>query len=154
MFPWIDFIGVSMDKHVYQLLKLSSSGVASPKFWEGLNILTLSQQQYLDWYTTSRNTKQQNMLEVWGAWPLWPSWLRLCCHPPTFIMKNSKFAVGFREISKMDSAFIILQCFKLAHFCIQSAHEWRAWINQQIFNRKSILRNTTHRPTFCIVCII
>ena len=33
----------------------------------------------------------------------------------------------------------------------QSPRRWRVWINQHIFNRKSISRNTTHivNPTFC-----
>jgi len=34
------------------------------KIWEGLNILTSSEQQYLAWDTASQRTKQQDELEI------------------------------------------------------------------------------------------
>jgi len=34
-------------------------------------------------------------------------------------IKSSRFAVTFRGISQMDSAFFFLRWFKLAHICIQ-----------------------------------
>ena len=45
----------------------SVSDAASPKFWEGSNILTLSEQQYLVLDTASWSTKQQDMLEILGG---------------------------------------------------------------------------------------
>jgi len=49
----------------------TSSGVARPKFWEGPNILTLNEQQYLVWecllmYKTTRHARKL------GVWPLFP----------------------------------------------------------------------------------
>jgi len=41
---------------------IHNSSVA--KIWEGLNILTLSEQQYLVWDTASQRTKQQDKLEI------------------------------------------------------------------------------------------
>jgi len=35
---------------------------------------------------------------------------------------------------------------------LKSPHRQRAWINQQIFNRKSISRNSTHLRWRCIRC--
>jgi len=35
--------------------------------WEGSNILTLSEQQYLVWHTVSQSTKRQDMLEISGG---------------------------------------------------------------------------------------
>ena len=34
-------------------------------------------------------------------------------------IKSSRFSIGFRGISRLDSAFIIFPWFKLAHICIQ-----------------------------------
>jgi len=42
----------------------TESSLASPKFWEGPNILTLCEQQYFVWVTASHSTKRQNMLEL------------------------------------------------------------------------------------------
>jgi len=40
--------------------------------------LTLSEQQYFVWDTSSQSTKLQDGLEIWGwPWPPCPSWLRL-----------------------------------------------------------------------------
>jgi len=53
----------------------TSSGVASSKFWEGPNLLTLSEQQYLVWDTASQSTKRQSMLEIFrGMTPLAPGY--------------------------------------------------------------------------------
>ena len=52
------------------------SGVASPKFWGDQNFLTLGEQQYFVWDTTSQ--KHKILLKICGAsWPRAP-WLRLC----------------------------------------------------------------------------
>jgi len=57
------------------------SSVASRKYWEGPNILSLSKKQHLLWDTTSRSTKRQVMQEILGrGMALWPHWLRLCVH--------------------------------------------------------------------------
>jgi len=45
-----------------------TSGVTSPKFWEGPSILTVSEQNYFVWYTGSQSTKRQDMQEILGAW--------------------------------------------------------------------------------------
>ena len=50
----------------------SRSG-AVPKKIFGANILNLSEQQYLVWDTESWSTKQQDMSEIWRAWPLLPT---------------------------------------------------------------------------------
>jgi len=47
------------EKHAY--------GVDSPQRWDGPNILTLSELQYLVWDTASRSAKRQDMLEILGA---------------------------------------------------------------------------------------
>jgi len=46
------------------------SGVASPKFWEGSNILLLSEQQNFVWDIVSRSTNRQKMLENFGGMDL------------------------------------------------------------------------------------
>jgi len=45
---------------------LLNYGVASPKFGEGLNILTWSEQHYFVWETTSQSIKRQKILKIWG----------------------------------------------------------------------------------------
>jgi len=53
--------------------------VAISKFGEGLNILTLSEQQYFVWDTASRSTKPHNLLEFFfGGQATLAPWLRLC----------------------------------------------------------------------------
>jgi len=57
----------------------------------------------------------------------------------------------FRGISRLGSAFIFLQWFKLAHISIHvtSLHKWKKQgINHKFFNRRSISCNTTHRQSY------
>ena len=61
--------------------------------------------------------------------------------------KSTNVSVCFRGISRLPSAFVFLQWFKLAHISIQvcTFHDGcKQGIDQQIFNRKSISRKTTH----------
>jgi len=62
------------------------------------------------------------------------------------ISKTSRFSVGFRGISRLDSTFIFLRWFKFAHICIQvtSLHRWSylfrdilycILVNQRIFRK-------------------
>jgi len=46
---------------------VAASGVASPKFVWGANLLTFSEQHYFVWDTASQSTKWQDMLEIWGG---------------------------------------------------------------------------------------
>jgi len=50
-----------------RFVALVNCSVASPKFWEEPNILSLSEQQYLTWDTASRSTRQQYLLEILGS---------------------------------------------------------------------------------------
>ena len=61
-------------------------------------------------------------------------------------LKSASVSVCFRGISRLPSAFV-LRWLKLAHISIQvcTFHDGcKQWIDQQIFNRKSILRKITH----------
>jgi len=63
----------------FSRFKYLLSSAASPKFWQGSIILTLSKQQHFVWDTASQSTKRQDTLEILGPWPSFPlSWLRLC----------------------------------------------------------------------------
>jgi len=69
-------------------------------------------------------------------------------------IKSSRFSAGIRGISWMGSAFIFLRWFKLAcTSCNWFPHRWRVWINQQIFNKKSISCNTTHHQSYNLIQI-
>ena len=62
-------------------------------------------------------------------------------------LKSTSISVRFRGISRLPSAFVFLQWFKLAHISIQvcTFHDgWKQGIDQQNFNRKSISRKITH----------
>jgi len=68
-----------MQEHTTVALTISS--VASPKYWEVPNVLTLSEQQHFVSDTASQSTKRQVMLEIWGEWTPCPAAspsLRLC----------------------------------------------------------------------------
>ena len=62
-------------------------------------------------------------------------------------LKSTSVSVCFRGISRLPSVFVFLRWFKLAHISIQvcTFHDGcKQGIDQQIFNRKSILRKITH----------
>jgi len=55
---------------------------------------------------------------------------------PVLTNKSSTFFLGFRGISRLGSAFMFLQLFKLAHICIQvaSLHRWhKQGINREFW---------------------
>jgi len=63
----------------YKNRYLEVSGVASPRFFGGTNMLTSSEQQYFVWDTACQSTKRQDMQKKFGGYgPLAPLWLRLC----------------------------------------------------------------------------
>ena len=64
-----------------------------------------------------------------------------------WLLKSSGFPVSFQGISRLRSAFIFLRWFKVAYICIQvtAPHMWdKQSIYGKTFDRKLILRNTTH----------
>jgi len=64
-----------------------------------------------------------------------------------YTLKSTSVSVCFRGISRLPSAFIFLQWFKLAHISIQvcTFHDGsKQGIDQKIFNRKSISCKITH----------
>jgi len=48
--------------YIFSCKYVGTSSVASPKFWERPNILTLSERHYFVWDTTFQSTKRQDML--------------------------------------------------------------------------------------------
>jgi len=72
---------------------------------------------------------------------------KLCINYSKSTLKSTSLSVCFRGISRLSSAFIFLQWFKIAHIHIQlsALHDGcKQGIDKQMFNRKWISRQITH----------
>ena len=115
-----------------EISSLIASSVASPKFWEGPNILNLNEQHYFVLDTASQSSKRQDMLEleIWGTWPLGPPALRLCW-----------FFERLQRVYNFQLSFSNEFLLRSAHHCyMRASREWN-YISKyvdRVSNRKMV----------------
>jgi len=126
----------------------TNSSVASPKFWEGSKILTLSKQQYLIWVTASQSTKQQDMLEIYeGMSTMAPPWLPLW-HTTEFQKATHCHAkYEFDGLIKDKNLQLKFSKQTWCHFWIRTRNEFPVISDLAIYTVHKLLAFCT---TFCV----